>query len=143
MSFNTSFDLGIIKKYPVPNSREIVQWEQGLQTIVDRVSNKKYTFVKWSEDGRVAFLDGTSSVLSSACWFVVLNEQECDNADFRRDQLGFPEVPEYIELNMGNYSEDNVAQLNAWGIWANSEIDELRNTIEELKSRILELQLKV
>ena len=142
---NSDFDQNIVKKYPVPNSREIVLFEPGLSTIVDRVSNKKYTFDKWSDDGRVAFFDGASSVLSSCCWFVVMNEPtECDvNAGFRRDQLGLPEVPEYIELNMVNYSEDQVAQLNAWGIWANNEIDELRNTIEKLESRVLELQLKV
>ena len=27
-------------------------------------------------------------------------------------------MPEYIELNMSNYNEDDVAQLNAWAIAA-------------------------
>ena len=32
---------------------------------------------------------------------------------------------EYIELNMANYDEDQVSQLNAWGIWAYGEIERL------------------
>jgi hypothetical protein len=33
---------------------------------------------------------------------------------------------EYIELNMSNYDEDQVSQLNAWGIWASHEIERLQ-----------------
>lgn len=33
---------------------------------------------------------------------------------------------EYIELNMANYDEDQVSQLNAWGIWASHEIERLQ-----------------
>ncbi len=34
--------------------------------------------------------------------------------------------PEYIELNMRNYDEDDVSQLNAWAIWADAELERLR-----------------
>jgi len=34
--------------------------------------------------------------------------------------------PEYIELNMCNYNDDDVAHLNEWGIWAAGEIERLR-----------------
>ena len=35
--------------------------------------------------------------------------------------------PEYIELNMRNYSEEQVSQLNAWAIWADAELERMRN----------------
>ena len=34
--------------------------------------------------------------------------------------------PEFIELNMRNYDEDDVSQLNAWAIWADAELERLR-----------------
>lgn len=47
---------------------------------------------------------------------------------------------EYIELNMANYDEDQVAQLNAWGIWAYGEIERLQHEaaglVSELQRRI-------
>lgn len=33
--------------------------------------------------------------------------------------------PEYIKVNMFNYDEDQVDQLNEWGIWASQYIDHL------------------
>jgi hypothetical protein len=35
-------------------------------------------------------------------------------------------LDEYIELNMANYDEDQVCQLNAWAIWAVGEIERLQ-----------------
>lgn len=35
--------------------------------------------------------------------------------------------PEYIELNMRNYSEEEVSQLNTWAIWADAELERMRN----------------
>ncbi len=35
-------------------------------------------------------------------------------------------LDEYIELNMANYDEDQVCQLNAWAIWAVDEIERLQ-----------------
>lgn len=31
--------------------------------------------------------------------------------------------PEYIELNLGNYSPEDVAQLNEWAIWAVEQLE--------------------
>ena len=42
---------------------------------------------------------------------------------------------EYIELNMANYDEDQVSQLNAWGIWASHEIERLQKERSERISR--------
>ncbi len=33
---------------------------------------------------------------------------------------------EYVELNMLNYNEDDVSQLNEWGAWAYDEIERLK-----------------
>lgn len=39
-----------------------------------------------------------------------------------------PQSPvEYIELNLSNYSADDVAQLNQWAIWAAEELERYRN----------------
>lgn len=45
--------------------------------------------------------------------------------------------PKYVELNMLNYDADDVAQLNAWGIWAVGEIDRLKAELER-KSLVLD-----
>ena len=42
--------------------------------------------------------------------------------------------PEYIELNMNNYNEDDVSQLNDWGVWASSEIDRLQSDSDFLNA---------
>lgn len=36
---------------------------------------------------------------------------------------------DYIELNMGNYSEEDVSQLNQWGTWASNRLDELDSAL--------------
>ncbi len=36
---------------------------------------------------------------------------------------------EYIELNMSNFDDDDVSQLNEWGIWAVGRIAELEEGI--------------
>lgn len=45
---------------------------------------------------------------------------------------------DYRELNISNYTDDDVSQLNQWAIWADSELerqhDELTSTKEEVKS---------
>lgn len=43
--------------------------------------------------------------------------------------------PEYIELNMRNYDDDQVSQLNAWGIWADAELERLRNELKSMTAR--------
>ena len=47
---------------------------------------------------------------------------------------------EHIELNMANYDEDQVAQLNGWAIWAYGEIERLQHEVAglvgELQKRI-------
>ena len=35
--------------------------------------------------------------------------------------------PEFIELNIANYGEEEVFQLNAWAIWADAELERMRN----------------
>ena len=42
---------------------------------------------------------------------------------------------EYIELNMANYDEDQVCQLNGWAIWAYGEIERLQKERAERISR--------
>ena len=44
---------------------------------------------------------------------------------------------DYIELNMGNYDEYEVSQLNQWGIWASDRIDELERELKE-KTKAIE-----
>ena len=34
---------------------------------------------------------------------------------------------EYIELNLSNFNDDDVSQLNEWGIWAAGRIETLEN----------------
>lgn len=38
-------------------------------------------------------------------------------------------LPEYVELNLSNYSLADVEQLNTWGIWAHSEIERLHQAL--------------
>ena len=47
---------------------------------------------------------------------------------------------EYIELNMANYDEDQVAQLNGGAIWAYGEIERLQHDIQGL---VDELQRRI
>ena len=42
----------------------------------------------------------------------------------------------YIELNMGNYDEDDVAQLNEWGIWASDRIEDLEDQLTKKQKAI-------
>lgn len=56
----------------------------------------------------------------------------------------------YVELNMGNYGDDDVAQLNNWGIWAAGEIAKLATTLaaeraarERAEARVAELEGQV
>lgn len=42
---------------------------------------------------------------------------------------------EYIELNMANYDEEEVSQLNDWGIWASHEIERLQKERTERIAR--------
>ena len=42
----------------------------------------------------------------------------------------------YIELNMQNYDEDDVSQLNEWAIWATDRIEELQNELREKSKAI-------
>ncbi len=51
---------------------------------------------------------------------------------------------EYIELNMSNYDTEDVAKLNAWGIWAVGHIGELtaklaaaEEKVDDLESRLI------
>lgn len=46
--------------------------------------------------------------------------------------------PEYIELNMSNYDDEDVSQLNQWGIWAVGRIEDLETISEELKAAIVD-----
>lgn len=39
---------------------------------------------------------------------------------------------EYIELNLNNYTHDQVEQLNAWAIEAVSKLEELANEVKSL-----------
>ncbi len=41
----------------------------------------------------------------------------------------------YIELNMSNYDEDQVSQLNGWSIWAYGEIERLQKELANRVSR--------
>lgn len=41
-------------------------------------------------------------------------------------------MPEYIELNMNNYDEEQVSQLNEWATWAFQHIEELESDIKNL-----------
>lgn len=43
---------------------------------------------------------------------------------------------EYIELNMANYDEDQVSQLNGWAIWAHGEIERLQHEVAGLVSEL-------
>lgn len=43
---------------------------------------------------------------------------------------------DYIELNMSNYDDDDVSQLNQWGIWASERIDELERQLKEKQKAI-------
>lgn len=47
---------------------------------------------------------------------------------------------EHIELNMANYDEDQVAQLNGWSIWAYGEIERLQHEVAGL---VNELQRRI
>lgn len=40
---------------------------------------------------------------------------------------------EFIELNMGNYDDDQVAQLNQWAIWAAGQIERDAAAFERAK----------
>ena len=53
--------------------------------------------------------------------------------DFVRLLLGLNMEPEYIELNMRNFSDEQVSQLNTWAVWADAELERMRN---ERKGRI-------
>lgn len=43
---------------------------------------------------------------------------------------------DYIELNMGNYGEDEVSQLNQWAIWASERIEDLERQLKEKQKAI-------
>ena len=43
---------------------------------------------------------------------------------------------DYIELNLNNYDEDDVSQLNEWAIWASDEIEDLEDENKRLKKLI-------
>lgn len=45
-------------------------------------------------------------------------------------------LDEYIELNMSNYDEDQVAQLNGWAIQAYGEIERLQADNERLRQEL-------
>lgn len=45
-------------------------------------------------------------------------------------------LDEYIELNMANYDEDQVAQLNGWAIQAYGEIERLQADNERLRQEL-------
>ena len=47
---------------------------------------------------------------------------------------------EYIELNMANYDEDDVAQINQWGTWAVGEIAQLRENVRLLHDATIVLR---
>ncbi len=47
------------------------------------------------------------------------------------------EPVEHIELNILNYNEDQVSQLNEWAIWAYEEIELLK---EELRRETIRLK---
>ena len=49
-------------------------------------------------------------------------------------------LDQYIELNMANYDEDQVCQLNAWAIWAVDEIERLQHEVAGL---VGELQRRI
>lgn len=56
-------------------------------------------------------------------WTRLERERQRKDAELYESQLAEP--VEYIELNMNNYDEDDVAQLNNWAIWARDRIEEL------------------
>ena len=60
-------------------------------------------------------------------WTRLERERQRKDAELYESQLVEP--VEYIELNMANYDEDDVAQLNAWAIWAFGRIGELEAVI--------------
>jgi hypothetical protein len=41
-------------------------------------------------------------------------------------------MADYIELNMSNYSEDDVSQLNEWGIEAVARIEKLKKSLQHI-----------
>jgi len=43
------------------------------------------------------------------------------------------ESEQYVELNMSNYNDNDVAQLNEWGIWAMGRIVELEAKCDEAR----------
>ena len=42
----------------------------------------------------------------------------------------------YVELNPANYTDEEVAHLNEWGIWAYGEIDRQQAEIERLRAAL-------
>lgn len=43
---------------------------------------------------------------------------------------------DYIELNMSNFDDEDVSQLNEWGIWADGRIEELEAEVSKLRKAI-------
>lgn len=48
-------------------------------------------------------------------------------------------MPEYIELNMSNYSDEQVSQLNQWAIDAYGEIERLKHELVQHKGDLRQM----